>query len=456
LLIRGDRTALPRQQTLRALIEWSYDLLTDDERVLFRRLAVFAGSFGLDAAEAIGAPMDSKPIDVLNVLTSLVEKSLVALDTGDGRYRLLESIREYAHERLAQSGEEDAVRDRHLAYYVALADKARPELGGAAQKTWLERLDQERENILAAHAWCDRTACGPEEGLKLAHCIKLYWLNRGLVGLGHRFTVDALARTGVQDRTGIRARGLFDAGQICSYIGRYAEARGYLQESLAIARELGDEQRIAAVLQPLGFAEFCEGDLKAAQRHLREAVALARQRGNKREIAAAVSMLATLHRLKSDLAAAEPLYEEVVAIARELGDQDSVAIGLLNLAITAIGHQHAGRARELLLEAHAVAHQVGSRWVGQSLLDVTAGLAASLDDWRQAATLFGAAEAQMAQTGLHRDAADEAFLRPLIDRTRTKLGIEAFDTAEKAGRAVAYEVALRGVRRWLEALRDQP
>jgi predicted ATPase/class 3 adenylate cyclase len=451
LLVQGDRTALPRQQTLRALIEWSYDLLTEHERALFRRLAVFAASFTLEAAETIGADVETSRIDVLSVLPSLVDKSLVTLDLEEGRYRLLESIRQYAQNRLVEAGEESAIRDGHLAYYVALTEEAFSQLSGPRQAEWLARLDSERENIVAAHGWCDHTSCGAGQGLRLAHSVKPYWLNRGLIAFAHRFAVEALGRTPPHDCTGERARGLFDAGQICSYMGRYAEACDYLQESLAIARQLGDEKRIAAVLQPLGFAELCQGNLEEADHYLAEAVSLARGHGNRRELAAALNMRATLHRMEGDWASAESLYQEVIALARDLGDQDSVAVGMLNLAIAAIGRGDAAQARRLLVDAHAVAKRMGSKWVGQSLFEISSGLAATLGEWPVAARLFGVAEAQAAQTGLHRDAADEAFLRPLVERARTALGTQGFAAAEMAGRALAYDAALGEVRAWLGA-----
>jgi predicted ATPase/class 3 adenylate cyclase len=450
LLTRGSRTAIPRQRTLRALIDWSYDLLDAPERAVLRRFAVFAGGWTLEAAEAVAGGDSPTELDVLNVLTRLVEKSLVVLEAEGERYRLLDTVRQYSQERLNESGEWNQASMRHLAFYLSFAEKARSELFGAEQGTWLARLDLERENLLAAHARCDNAENGAELGLRLVHAVKPYWLNRGLLGLGHRVTLEALTRAGAQERTLARWGGLADAGQVAFFMGRYREARTYLEESLAIAREIGDTRSVAAVLQPLGMACLGEGDVPTARVHLREGLALARKLGNKRELAAATNALAQLHRMEGALDAAEPLYEQFLTLARDLRDREIIAIGLLNLAMVSIGRRAADRAREMLLEVLSIAEEIGSKAAGQSLLDVAAGLAALREKWERAALFFGAAEAQTAQTGLHRDPADEAFLAPLIATAREEFGSAAFGAAEAAGHSLSYEEAIVQVRTWLE------
>ena len=444
LLVGGDRTALPRQQTLRALIDWSHELLTDRERVLFRRLAVFAGGFALEGAEALRAAGKEDLPDVYAILSQLVEKSLVELDVEGGRYRMLETVRQYAQDRLDESGESEQARAAHLDFYLAYGERASPELVGPQQKIWLKRLDLERENILAAHAWCNRGEV--ELDLRLVSSMRRYWMVRGLLGLGHRVTVEAVTRDGAQARSSARCAALFDAGQLCCWMGRYAEAQGYLEESLAIARELGHKKGVAVVLQPLAMASLGQGDLAAARGHLEEALVLARELGNKREIAAALNALAQVRRAEGDLDAAEPLYENVLALARELNDREVIAIGLLNLAMVSIGRGSQNRAREALLEALAIADESGSKPTGQSVLEVCAGLGALRGEWESAVRLFGAAEAQTSQTGLHRDPADEAFLAPLVARARAALGESAFAAAEASGRALGYDEAMAAAR----------
>jgi predicted ATPase/class 3 adenylate cyclase len=452
LLTTGNRTALPRQQTLRALIDWSYDLLGAEERALFRRLAVFAGGLSLEAAEAVCAGGDVAGGQIIDLLSALVEKSMLATEAGGERYRLLETMREYAQEQLDESGETEAVRDLHLAFYLALAEEARAGLVGPEQGQWLARLDAERENLLAAHRWCDSATQGADAGLRLVHAIKQYWLNHGLLGLGYRVTCEALERSGAQARNLARCRGLFDAGQISYFMGRYPDAQQRLKESLSIARDIGDRAMAARVLQPLGGAYLGQGDVATARTYLTEAVALARELGDRRQIAGGLNALAQLHRLASDLDAAEPLYEKVVELARELGDRESVAIGLLNLAMVCVGRGASSRARQLLAESLAIAREIGSKALGQSVLEVSAGLGAACSDWTSAARLFGAAEAQMQQSGLHRDPADEAFLAPLVERARREIGQPAFDRDAAQGAALSYEAAVDEVGNWLGPL----
>ncbi len=450
LLTGGDKTAMPRQQTLRASIDWSYDLLSEHERALLQRLAVFAGGCTLEAAEAVGAGDGIEESAVLDLLIHLVEKSLVTLEAGGERYRLLETVRQYAQERLDESGAEGDARTRHLGFYLALAEQARPELAGPQQGVWLARLDLERENILSAHVWCDRAEGETELGLKLVWALKPYWFNRGLLGLGQRMTVEALARTGASERSLDRCRGLFQAGQIGAFTGRYAEAQGYLEESLAIARAIGDKVRIAGALQPLGMACLGQGNMAAARAHFQEALAMARELGDKREIAAALNALAQLLRVEGELDSAEPLYEQGLALARELQDRGTIAVSLLNLAMVSIDRGRGERAAPMLLEALAIAVEIGSKRMGQSVLEVVAGLAASLEKWECAARFCGIVEAQAEQTGLQRDPADEAFLAPRIALARESLSAAAFAAAAAADRALSYEEAMGEASVWLK------
>ena len=449
LLKNSDQTVLPRQRTLRALIVWSYDLLAAPERTVFQRLAVFAGGWTLEAAEAVCAGDDVDEGDVLDLLSQLVEKSLVVLDTERGRYRMLETVRQYGQERLDEAGGGLAVRARHLDFHLALAEKARPALFGPEQERWLARLDNELENLLAGHACADVVPEGAQLGLRLVHALRPYWINRGILGVGQQVTLDALQLPDAQLRNLARSRGLFVAGQLHSFMGRYAEAEPCLEESLAIAREIDDKSRVAATLQTLGMVSVALGMLAKARAYGEEAIALARELGDRREIAAAVIALAQLYRVEGRADLAEPLYCEALAVARDLGDREVVAIGLLNLAMVAIGENREGTACQMLLEAHAIAEQIGSQPVGQSVLEVCAGLGAQRGEWSQVALLFGAAEAQAQRSGLKRDGADEAFLSPRIEGARSALGVDAFATAQAVGSKLPYDRALGQARDWL-------
>jgi len=451
LLVTGDKTVLPRQRTLRALIDWSYDLLNEPERALFQRLSVFAGGFTLEAVEGVGAGGDVKQADVLDLLAHLVEKSLVVMEPGGARYRMLDTVRAYARERLDEAGDARSVRDRHLHFFVEFAERARPELRGPEQGAWLRRVDLDRENILAAHAWSEGAGRHGELQWRLVEALRLYWINRGLLTLGLRLNVNLLERDRPRLPESERCRSLFGAGQISFLMGNHRQARNFLSECLAIARAIDDTNVAAGVLQPLGMACLGEGDFASARQHLESALARARELGNKREIAAALNAVAMLHRMEGRLDEAEPLCAEALALARDVGHQESVAILLLNLAMVAIGRGAAIKTRELLCEVVTIAEETGSKPVAQSVLEVCAGAAAARENWKQAAEFFGIAEAQRQETGLRRDPADEAFLAPFMVRTRQAIDAQAFSEAVQAGRAIPVDDVLSRARAWLKS-----
>lgn len=449
LLVEGDRTALKRQQTLRALIDWSYDLLSPDEARLFRRLSVFAGGWTAGAAEAVAGGDGADPASVADLLAHLVDKSLAARDAGGTRYRYLETIREYADDRAERSGERASMRVRHVQHFLALAEAARPHLREADHEPWLERLDAERGNVLAAHRYCADTPGGVALDMRLAIAMRRYWFERGLLELGYRLTLDALSRPGTTGDLPLRAAALNDAGQIAAHMGRYGEARKHLVESLSIARSEGDRQRIGYLLQPLALACAGVGDLTAARGYLQEGLEVAREYGDPREVAAALNALAQIARMEGDLARAEPLYQQVLELAR--GARDIESLTMLNLAMVAIGRGSPPRARALLLEAAAICEEIDSRPTGQSLIEVSAALASSLGQPGRALRFYGAAERHAAVTGIHRDPADEGFLAPLIESARASLGSPASGDAESAGRALDYAGVMAEVRNWLAA-----
>jgi tetratricopeptide (TPR) repeat protein len=279
--------------------------------------------------------------------------------------------------------------------------------------------------------------------------VKRYWMNRGLLEVGHRVTEEALARPGAQARDVERARGLNNAGQLAYLMGRYGDARMRLEESLAVSRELGDEAPIASVLQVLGMAAQGEGALGRAREYLEEALALAQRGGDKRRVAAAMNALAQLESAAGRLDAAEPLFEGVVALSDEAGDHEVVAIGLVNLAMVAITRNAADRARALLLRAFETAAGLDSSRIEQSLVEASAGLATLGREWDRAARFYGAAEAQAAITGLRRNPTDEAFLAPLIESTRHALGPAAFADATSVGSTTAFAAVMDDARGWL-------
>ena len=458
LLSTRDATVAPRQRTLRLLIDWSHDLLDDGERRLLRRLSVFAGGWTLDAAEAVCAGDGLAADAVLDRLAGLVEKSLVHYTppAGDApaRYRLLETVRQYAAEKLADAGPEadTLVRPQHLAFYLALAEQARaaPAAPGAPDAAGTDRLDTERANLLAAHRQALAADDGAAAALRLGFALRGHWLHRGLPTTGLDMTLAALAHRGAAALPpALRARGLFDAGQLCSFMGRYAEARGHLERSLALVRAVGDSARVVSVLQPLGMAATGLGDLAQARACFDEALQRARALGQPRPLAAALNARAQLHRLEADPDAAQPLYAEALQLARATDDHETVAVALLNLAMVALGRGQPDGVRALIAEAAGLARAAGSLPAALGVLDACTGLAALAGEPALAARLHGAAASLLQATRLQRDAVDAAFLAPLLAGARTALPAADWAAAEADGQATAALPLLDALLPWL-------
>lgn len=261
--------------------------------------------------------------------------------------------------------------------------------------------------------------------------------------------MEALARKGAQARTLYRCRGLHVAGQLCCVMGRYDEAREHLEDSLSIARDTGNDERHAAVLQPLGMACVGQGDLARARFYAEDAVALTQVLGDKRQLAAATNALAQLHRMEGELETAAPLFETVIQLARDLGDQQSIAIGLLNLSMVLICQSSNQQARGALIEVVRIAEEIGSKPVSQSALEVSAALCVVETEHALAARFLGAAEAEACRIGLQRDPEDEAFLAPFIERAKEALGVERFTRLENTGRPLGHADALAELHAWL-------
>ena len=250
----GSRTAARRQQTLAATIDWSHALLHDAERALFRRLSVFAGGFGLDAAEAVCAGADMEEADVMDVLSRLVDKSLVPPGDRSGgrtRYRLLETIREYAGEKLKEAGESPAIRRRHAEHYLRLAEVGEVALRGAGQSEWLRRLDQELDNFRAALAWAQDE--DPGHGLRLASALVVYWFTRGVVREGRDWLERFLAICPADSP--YRAQALNGAGILATVQGAADDARRLLQQSIQLSETRQDLPSLATALSYLGRLE---------------------------------------------------------------------------------------------------------------------------------------------------------------------------------------------------------
>ena len=451
LLTGGSKTALARQQTLLATIQWSYDHLGPDQQQLLRRLSVFVGGWTLGGAVRVaGEQLDEYA--VLDVLGRLVDQSLVTthrVEGGTTRYSMLETVRQYAHDRLNEAGEGEATRNRHLEFYVTLAEEAEPELVGQEQGAWFARLDLERENLLAAHAWCDQAEGGAELGLRLVFSVQEYFLQRGLMALGKRVTVEALTRPGAQGRNLARCRALWAAGEFSYLMGRYGEARNYVELSLAIAREIRDKGRAAEALRLLGYVALDQEDRAGAHNISRTRLRFP-DNSKTNDTSPAHSMRLLCFTAKSENWRRRSRYEEALALHREVGDRAGSAICLANLAWIAICLGLGDRARGMVREGFAIAEEIGSKRVGVVHLRSATELAAYFREWECAARLYGAAEALSEKMGYHPEPTEEASQAPFIARTREALDAAAFAAAESAGRSLSYDEAITEARSWLE------
>jgi ATP/maltotriose-dependent transcriptional regulator MalT len=481
LLVGGHRTAPPRQQTLLATLEWSHGLLGEAERVLFRRLAVFSGGWTLETAEAVTAGDGIERRDVADLLRRLVDRSLVVAEAeaaGSRRYRLLETIRAYAHQHLADAGEISLLRDRQAAACQALAEEVRPHLGGAWPAPWLDRLEREHDNFRAALDWLsDRGQL--DEALELAANLVPLWYARGYASEGRERLDTLLARTGpvraesrrtaliasssmvwqlgdydalyrlsaeyrdISQEQGIMAgvgEGLMGMGSARWQQGRYAEARQLLDQAIAVHQHHG-------LVVPGGlhlYLSRANADLEdghfAGARHWFE-VGLAQPDVTPSTRAALLISLARLGLFEGDLARARALGEQSLAIRRELGEVRDIAISLTILGRIAAAGGDRARARALYAESVPLHQQTGSRW-GQAY--VLEGMAGLLVDERPTDALRLAGAADELRLAIGRPIAPVE--RPIMDRvlapSRRRLSAKQQQTAWANGRALGTTQAL--------------
>jgi tetratricopeptide (TPR) repeat protein len=411
----------------------------------------------LPAAEAVCGGHGLDPLDVIDRMASLVEKSLVALQPERDRYRMLDTVRHYAQERLMQSDDGGPTQLRHLIHHLDLAETARPALAGPEQASWLSRLDAERENFLSAHAYSARPPGGDRLGLRLMHALRAYWILHGSLTTGLQQAEEILARPDLRSRDEGRCMALFAVGQISHLLGRHEPARAHLAECLAIAREIKSDAIIARTLQPLGGTLRAAGQFDAALACLEEALVRASNQGDPRELALASNSLTMLHRTQNRHEAAWQAAQQTLALARRVSDPYVLGLALLNGAMVAAERGEREMARGMLLDACDGVLQSQSDPLAQSALDVAAGLACAFEDWVAAAAFYGAAESRRESASQRRDPADEAFLMPLIERARTTMDAGMFSDSERGGRAWPRGHDIEQAREWaLSALVDRP
>jgi len=333
-LLVSSQNVPARQRTLRNLIDWSYDLLPENERALFRRLSIFAGGWTLKAAEAVCAGDNLESFEVLDLLVHLVDKSLVITDTLEGvnRFRLLETIRQYARERLIESQEENLFARTHAAYFTELAERSSSEMWGRNQGSWLKRLEAENDNLRAALEWMESTAEAHEMMLRMTSGLWRFWRIRGHYQEGRAHLEFALAHN-LNAPKNLRAEGLRGAAKLALQLGEYGQATAMTKESLTLFRELENNKGIGRALDVLGEIAYYHGDYSQAVALYTESHAIRTEIGDKEGIADSLRQLGVIARDRGDLQRATELLEQSLILCRELEDKILIAKTLNNLGL---------------------------------------------------------------------------------------------------------------------------
>lgn len=469
VLAEGSHTALPRHQTLRATLDWSYETLTAEERVLFRRLCVFAGQFTLEAAEAIcggtsegneGAVVEAREHDVLEPLALLVERSLVRRETLDPdaeepRYRLLETTREYGRRLLEAGNEASRIRQRHAEYYLELAEEAAASLDGPDAARWLQRLDAAHDDLRAALAWWAWSAGTPgaaDRALRLAVALAGYWLARCHLTEGRRWLATVLELEGADARHRISA--LAHGTALAREQGDLDEAAAMLEEARLAMAAREEAGLVPALLAEEGALAETQGELAKARGLYERALALMRSGGHLRGVAGLLGRLGAIAAGEGDPVAAAATLRQSLALQRQLRNSVGVAWSVASLALVSLAAADraaaaAGLRRALeLFEEHDCLRGVLVCLDGLSL--VVADTANLPGEWREAAQLQGATIALRESAGIRLAPVAEARAAVMQARVDAALGIHAAE-ARAAGmassRSVAVERALHSARR---------
>jgi non-specific serine/threonine protein kinase len=451
LLTSGNRSALPRQQTLRATIDWSHDLLSEPERLLFRRLAVFAGGFRLDAAESICSHDELKRSDILDLLGRLVDKSLIVVDSAAGgqtRYHFLETIREYALEKMKSAGEETSIRDRHLEYFRRLAEETEPHLYAPEQAEWFARTDAENDNMRAALDWSMVDMEGMNDvrirnGLQLVGVLNWYWQKGYSYDFSERLK-NMLSHKTARMSTIERARALTAAGFLHWSLGSFVEARPYLIEALEIARNHDDELTLGWALVHLGTVLSALEEYSLAHSLLEECLTLSTGYGNVGKTVAgmALSFLGDIYMVSNDEVHAREVYEEGIKLLRETNNSNNLAYSVRRFGYLALKEADYKRAnalfRESLIRNQALGHQIGIA----AAITGLAELALEVGNPSRAAQLYGIIEDRLAALSLPLYITDRVEFNNGISTLRTRLDEKTYAKFWTRGKAMSLDEAI--------------
>jgi tetratricopeptide (TPR) repeat protein len=440
VLKTGWRNIPDRHRSLRAVFDHSWQLLSPEEQKGFRKLAVFHDGFRRKAAKQVTGAS-------LPILSALVDKSILRRNA-NGRYEFHELLKQYGREKLQEAGETDQIRDRHLAFFLTLAEEAKPKLQSVEQSIWLERLDAENGNLRAALQWSLESGKA-ETGLRLAVTMGLCWHMRGhLFGEGKTWLEKVLSRTQASGQTALRAKGYRWLGRFSSLCGDNVAARAAYEKSLALFRELGDRDGVAESLYSLADIALFQGDDTArslyatARSFYEESLVILRESGDRWNLARVLNQLGEVLRTEGDYAAAPSLYKESLAIRRELGDERGIAVSLINLGYVALYQEEYQQAAVFLEESLSYFQKHDGKRGIVDCLAALAGVAGGTRQPERAARLLGAAEALHETFGTHTDNVDLMEYERYLTNVRSQLDEEALALALAEGRSMTLKQAV--------------
>lgn len=391
ILKSGPRDLPTRQQTLRNAIDWSYELLDAEAQRLFRRLAVFVGGWSLEGAQAISKPGDPDDTDILDVLEKLLDHSLLKQSltaNGELRFGMLETIREYSSEKLAQSGEESDIRRRHAEYYLNLAIASDDGLRSVRRVLWTARLEDEHDNLRAVIRRSLSETDETQIGARLAAALPWFWQARGHLTEGRTWLMKLLARMDPSERSVIRARVLLASGGIAWSLGDYIDATPLLKESVAINREVGDRRNLAYALSFLGLVSISRGSYDECAPLYEESAALFRELGDKWGEAFTLNWMGILVHDIGDMIRSSECYKQSLALWRETGDPWGTSIPLISLGAIALAQKNYTQAETHLEESASIARTFGDRWTLSWVLGGLGYVALQGGDTTRARALF--------------------------------------------------------------------
>jgi predicted ATPase/class 3 adenylate cyclase/Tfp pilus assembly protein PilF len=489
LLTGGARDLPERQRTLRATMEWSHALLQESEKVLFARLSVFAGGRTLEAIDAVCDAEGDLLVEALDAVESLVDKGLLREEEGVGgepRFYMLETVHEFAREKLEQSGEARELRRLHAEYFLALAEEAEPGVEGAQQAVWLDRLETEHDNMRAALSWSLGQGEDAELTLRMAAALGEFWYLRGHFGEGLRWLEEALAKSSPAP-TAARARALYRVswlaflqGDLDRAVGASEEGLGLesaelfrtgsgdsaaadlrralaitlvnrgdferatrlFEESLALSREAGSIRGTTISLWGLGVRWMVEGDFGRATEYLEEALTLGRESGDPTTIAGILTHLGLTFLHQGDLGRATAISEEAAAMLRKSKNRTDFADALDNLGWAALLRGDSEQAKALFAESLRLRLEVGDKLMATNSLTALGSSASARGEADRTARLFGAKEKHEEVMGALQETAEDALAEPYLAAARSQLDEEVWKKAWAEGRTMTLEDAI--------------